>query len=486
MTRADLVTVYYCKTHTYIVLLNRQRLDKSNIQPYNLLSKASTPTFRAINRMTASSQASPIAADLPLRGRDLVIDSATHILDVFVFFYERVPAALVSWTMAQQAFNACMLLLLDAIELGEVTSSVANVEKAYFIFLELQGVHKLASMAIERISWGLQELKAVTQRPPRPERSQDNEMQGVQSEATHASRSMCGDAVMNATGMLLLEDSGLQGFVPEAFTPITWNFEGNEPTLGFHAKQEMFGDTTLSGSPIRSPLPGENLDDFRPAGVMQGLPRSTTMRSAPTRYATQAMDDPPPPGVTVPTSRAPPQQQIKNRPNSIKGLNHPPHFRHAQLREDHQKPWNHLSVAAGPNTAPILDTGRFQRPGQGLDAQMRHNSCPSIPQVAAAPPASRAPHRINTRFTAENAQPRARLPVISDQASFGEFSHSTTQSMGSQLPWAPAGSSNVMHGLLLDGPQTAASYPMQLSHATTTSGISADDWRRWLESSGPG
>jgi hypothetical protein len=103
-----------------------------------------------------------------------VLASAEDLLDAFLFFYLRVPAALISWTMAQQAFNACMILLLDAMERMSVTPGAMKAEKAYVVFRDLQSVHTLASLAVERISWGLKKLHDVTQNPWQREQCGDS------------------------------------------------------------------------------------------------------------------------------------------------------------------------------------------------------------------------------------------------------------------------------------------------------------------------
>ena len=61
--------------------------------------------------------------------------------------------------MEQQAFNSCMILLLDAMETGDV-GCLWKVEKAYDVFLQLQnsGVHELTTLAVERVGWGLAQL----------------------------------------------------------------------------------------------------------------------------------------------------------------------------------------------------------------------------------------------------------------------------------------------------------------------------------------
>jgi hypothetical protein len=510
-------TVYHCKAHTYLLLLNRQRPDKHPTQAQTPSAKASTPGFRSINRSTPSSQASPTTTVVPLRGRNLVLASAEEVLDAFIFLFLRVPAALISWTMGQQAFNACMILILDAMELKKITSGVASVEKAFAVFRGLEGAHKLAGQAVERISWGLKELRDVTQAPTGAWRANtDNVMQGVWSEAMHGA--LCGDTVMNATGMLLLEDAGWQGYVPEAFTPISWDLVDDETSAHQrkYGRNFTYGESRNSTGKSHAIVPDENPDEYRSVDVMQGMQRSATMRSAPTSFATRKVDDPQPQGVTAPTpgkSLTGPrseqqQQQHQNRTTSIRGpqsRDQRPSFQHAQVREDHIA-WEHQMTPA-PSTAPILHTGRVQDLGQGLMMQMRHNSCPSIPHAAAA---SRAAHSsaiaASVQPPAAKRHPRPRPSVISDQASFQDF---TSSAASHELSWAataagrPSASfqmpdsslglgqdeSGLIHGL---DHGVATSYPMHFSQAapvgmaTTAGQLSVEDWRRWMGSSGPG
>jgi len=81
------------------------------------------------------------------------------------------PAALVSWATGQQAFNACMLLLLDAIETNDLRN-IGRVEQAYAVFVELEqkGIHTIAGLAVEKVSWGLEVLwkRATEQQQPGP------------------------------------------------------------------------------------------------------------------------------------------------------------------------------------------------------------------------------------------------------------------------------------------------------------------------------
>jgi hypothetical protein len=331
---------------------------------------------------------------------------------------------------------------------------------------------------------------------------------------------LCGDTVMNATGMLLLEDAGWQGYVPEAFAPISWDL-GDDETLAHQRKYERnstYGEPRNSTGNSQAIVPEDNPDEYRSVDVMQGMQRSTTMRSAPTSFAIRKMDDPQPQGVTAPTpgkSLTGPrseqqQQQHQNRTTSIRGpqsRDRWPNFQHAQLRED-QTAWEHQMTPA-PSTAPILHTGRVQDLGQGLMMQMRHNSCPSIPHAATA---SRAAHSSSIAASvqppAAKRHPRPRPSVISDEASIQNF---TSSSASHESSWAatPAGrptafqmpdpslglahggqdESGIIHGL---DHGVATSYPMHFSQAapmsmaTTAEQLSVEDWRRWLGSNGPG
>ncbi|KAF2815918.1 uncharacterized protein BDZ99DRAFT_362677, partial [Mytilinidion resinicola] len=140
-------------------------------------------------------------------------------------------AALLCWTMGQQAFNSCMILLTDALETGAL-AHVPQVERAYAVFVELEklGIHKLAGLAVERVSWGLAELgkRQIQQRAESSRGATMGEASG--SGAAEGSRQRVldvpehspSDTVMGNTGMYLLEDPGLQSFSPESFQPLGW------------------------------------------------------------------------------------------------------------------------------------------------------------------------------------------------------------------------------------------------------------------------
>lgn len=166
----------------------------------------------------------------PLRGRSLVVNSSIALVNAFMFFHYRRPQVLICWTMGQQCFNACMILILDAWE-TENENNLWLVNQAFAVFQQLDnnGVHKLAGLAVARISTGLAVLE---QR--RNERKQQaaasRGMSGYQPQLQIDTASISdfhSDTVMGNTGMFLLEDTGVQSFDPMAFAPLGWNMAGS-------------------------------------------------------------------------------------------------------------------------------------------------------------------------------------------------------------------------------------------------------------------
>jgi hypothetical protein len=401
------------------------------------------------------------------------------------------------------------------------------------VFRDLQDVHTIASLAVERISWGLKRLHDVMQMAAEPHRQIDShrgdaDMQGAWSEATHGPHPMCEETVMNATGMLLLEDPGLQSFVPEAFAPIAWDIGGVEPPMPFQPKREP--DYSQNTGLLDSIGSDEEIDDVRSVGAMQGYRRSTTMRSAPTRFATPTMDDRQPPGVTASTShtnitRA--TQQHEFQPTFSEGphrLGHAPHSGNPLLRNESNNEWGYRSVPSAVDLRQSSYAGGFSALHQVPVAQMRHNSCPSLHQPAPAPPLSRPPYSspgaLNLQPSTRKSRPLPGSLGISDQASFRDFletipqsaspttspsvhSSWTTKTAGRpatfQMPDSAPNCSLPFHvgqvGLsqgLAHEQETAFSYPMHFSETTpmiTPPGaeyMSVHEWKRWIGSSGTG
>jgi hypothetical protein len=476
--------------------------------------------------MHNSLQSSTASTDNPLRGRALVLASSADVLDAFFFCYHRIPAALISWIMGQQAFNACMLLLLDALELKRTTSAIANVERAYSVFIQLRDVHKLASLAVERISWGLNKLYNIraSAGPPIPPERQINtaEITGTASDAMQGLRAMYDDTVMNATGMLLLEDPGLQGFVPEAFAPISWNMAGFEVLSPLHFKEEQgpsHGKTKQHTESLDSLDVENDFHIFRSAERMQGLHRSATMRS-PTRYAT--LTDLQLPGAGVRTSRPTPTKptiQHRHHPfqrNERRSYhNSPPHFRHAPLGN---------TSRAGLPMARVFDKARLDTATMSLGlhqleaSQLRHNSCPSIPGQPTSTPPMLSP--VNSSASAPMVSRRTAMEPSSlgpnsvfDRAAFPTgFEDIQPNNTADQLsawatrvPGRPATESGLSISPMTETGQNDTgiwdgamqmAYPLtsQFSHAIlpTTASTAAqeysDDWasRQWMDGDEPG
>ncbi|KAF2822635.1 hypothetical protein CC86DRAFT_80889 [Ophiobolus disseminans] len=423
-----MAAVYHCKVHTYLILLNRQRLERVSTQEPDTETTASSS--KSVNRKTSFLRHSPTETTVLSRGRALVLASSEDVLDTFIFLWARVPATLISWTMGQQAFNSCMILLLDAIEFAIVTPGARKVEKAFAIFKELQAIHKLADLAVERISGGLNELRHAAHvwtrsLGPPATHTNGNEMQGVWSEAMQTAHGLCDDRVMDTTGMILLEDPGLQSFAPEAFAPIAWNMTGDESRGFQHTPEREIRQAETRA--ISGQFHDEDLADHRCTGVpegMQGVWKSTTMDSAPTSNLQ-------PPSVTTPTSRtslATPQQQNQHLTSFTERshpANHPPHLWHTQLRAEDTSGWDYQPVASAPATAPPQQTGGFPGPTHGPAVQMRHNSCPSIPQLASTAPISRPGYSslnaTSVQTPIAEGQHSHTPPVASDQALFQEY-----------------------------------------------------------------
>lgn len=288
--------------------------------------------------------------------------------------------------MGQQAFNSCMILLLDAMETGDL-GRIWKVEKAFAVFTELDkhGVHKLANLAVERVSWGLNELKRmgdqtmanVRGQPKAPRRWGDIEMQGAAGSEAMQGSGTSHDTVMGNTGMLLLEDPGLQAFVPEAFSPLSWGVaSGGDLTdskpLHLHMHMQLDqqeegqkqGERACDEEEEMDRL-SESDDTTRSSEGLQGI-QVSAQGSAPLRYATfwtapsQEHGEAQGPTWTSPIS--PPdstilmQQQHHHLEGMSTGLYQippPPHLRH------HSYPSLHQHVAAPPFHHPsALDTRR--------------------------------------------------------------------------------------------------------------------------------
>ncbi|KAF2469104.1 uncharacterized protein BDR25DRAFT_289297 [Lindgomyces ingoldianus] len=309
-----MAAAFYCKIHNYLILLNRQRLDKqesrtSAHQTPSPITKTPPPSFHSGNHPPSSHPSPTLSSKATLRGRALVLASSEDLLTAFLFFKARVSAALICWTMGQQAFNSCMILVLDALETHDL-SRIKKVEQAHAIFQELHtnGVHKLAGIAVGRVSWGLNQLLPLRDEVGvsmvgesaglvRAGHEGDVQMQGAAGNEV-ADPGTLQDSVMGNTGMNLLENSGLQSFHREAFTPLSWDWAGDrlQGVSPLERKQQEEQDQRKLCEPLNPGSESDeefnNLDkgfctlqEVRSSEEVQGLRRSA-LGSAPLRFAT--------------------------------------------------------------------------------------------------------------------------------------------------------------------------------------------------------
>jgi hypothetical protein len=257
----------FAKVQSFLVLLNRQR-DERTTRP---TSSTSPPTYAntlpgiksATYTPSFTSGGDGLHHQAPIRGRPLVINSSVQLLQTFLFFAHRHPAVLICWTIGQQAFNAAMIIILDACE-TENDQNMWLVDQAYKVFCQLNedGVHKLARLAVERISKGIILVEsrqrdrrdeanaaaaaahAVSMSRRSSQQQQQHQQQQYQQHATYqysphmppyhayqpllgldpndatsfdiSGDTIMGNTVMGETGMFLLEDSGLQSHNPAA------------------------------------------------------------------------------------------------------------------------------------------------------------------------------------------------------------------------------------------------------------------------------
>lgn len=263
----------FAKVQSFLILLNRQRDQRTT----RASSSTSPPTYPnilpGINSTTYTTSTAGGGDGLhhqaPIRGRPLVINSSVQLLQTFLFFSHRHPAVLICWTIGQQAFNAAMIIILDACE-TENDQNMWLVGQAFTVFSHMQqnGVHEIAKLAVNRISRGIAlfenrqrsrqdeasaaaaaEYAADNTRRLMQQQEQQRQHQQYPSQAPYdptphmppdhlyqpllgldtadssfydfSGDAVMGNTVMGETGMFLLEDTGLQSYnrAPQPFQP---------------------------------------------------------------------------------------------------------------------------------------------------------------------------------------------------------------------------------------------------------------------------
>ncbi|KAL2051402.1 hypothetical protein ABVK25_008269 [Lepraria finkii] len=233
--------VLHAKTHNFLILLNRQRIE-------NVRRNSDPPS---IDIRTFPSNNDPNGVP---RGRDRVLASSRALLVAFEYFHIRVRPALICWTMGQMGFNAAMILLLSMLETGD-TQDLAAVQHTYSTFLEMNklGIHKFAGAAVERLGIIMKEFRTGD-----PEN----------------------ETVMGSQGMMLLEDPGLQGSLPETYSPLSFEMAGgaNTPGMQRSSTESGRGAQLARKKAARRPMSGRDMKGRSIKKVMSGAHRPVTDR----------------------------------------------------------------------------------------------------------------------------------------------------------------------------------------------------------------
>jgi hypothetical protein len=268
---ANTLPALFAKVQSFLILLNRQRDEQTTRAASSTSPPAFSNTFPGVNSTTYTSSAGGSDGShhqAPIRGRGLVINSSVQLLQTFLFFSHRHPAVLICWTIGQQAFNAAMIIMLDAWE-TEGEQNMWLVDQALLVFTELQrnGIHKLAELAVARITKGIVLFKtrqrtrqdaldaaaaaAAVSRRTSKSQYQQQQQQGHQMQQPYqysqpeevyhlyqpdlglevddtgnydmSGDTIMGNTVMGQTGMFLLEDPGLQSHNPAAQHFAPWS-----------------------------------------------------------------------------------------------------------------------------------------------------------------------------------------------------------------------------------------------------------------------
>jgi hypothetical protein len=400
-TKANTTTALFAKVQSFLILLNRQRDERTT----RAASSTSPPTYpntlAGVNSTTYVSSAGGsdgIHHQAPIRGRPLVINSSVQLLQTFLFFSHRHPAVLICWTIGQQAFNAAMIIMLDAWE-TEGEQNMWLVDEALLVFTELQrnGIHKLAELAVARITKGIVLFKtrqrerqdafnaaaaaaAVSRRTSQSEYQQQQghpnqqpyqysppdevyhlyqPILGIDTSDTSAydmsGDTIMGNTVMGQTGMFLLEDPGLQSHNPAAQHFAPWSLSLPASTTSPGSSDTSPTATTMTGRyspsapmmvaasnvpiapfPVMSPPFQPTMVPMLASPFSVGLqPRMPMNSGRPGSQGQQQQMGSSPPSAG-PVHGLPQQQQPQFRPQTMQGQQ--PQHQQQQPHPHHQTP----------------------------------------------------------------------------------------------------------------------------------------------------
>lgn len=268
----------------------------------------------------------------------MVLQSSSALLTAFLYFFKHIQIALTDWTIGQQAFNACMILILDALETGDVRN-IGKVEQGYMVFLELgkNHTHQLAELAVSRISEGLLRLKSMVE--------SRSAASGIGSQPQGR----------NATPGILVKSE------PSGDSTGDWNVDTNKPEPSYY-NESVMGSTGMflledqsmrsfdASAPLPSSTPGSTTSDFVHPSVarlnpiaqpmQQNPPREQQMRDryiqAPSTSAHRPQQQSSPFAVGLQPRFLPPRRDSvtagsSQMPGCVAGPSSPPSMRNASL-----------------------------------------------------------------------------------------------------------------------------------------------------------
>ena len=218
---------YYIKTHTYVILLNRQWQQRRNNEmaqqaerddTYHVEGAIKTESTAGFGYMSAPEGEISMPCDHLQRGYQRIVESCVAVSVAFRFLFDRNKPCLIDWTLCQSGFNAAYVLGIYMHE-SQDYSIMDIVLASYRIFEDLSGRHSepsndrtagrtsLLHMACERLASLLKgHFDTVG---PRQAPYHDRE------------------EVMRRDGMVLLEDPGLTSAGQDApfYLPLNWNLD---------------------------------------------------------------------------------------------------------------------------------------------------------------------------------------------------------------------------------------------------------------------
>ncbi|KAF4552782.1 Diphthamide biosynthesis protein 3 [Elsinoe fawcettii] len=152
--------VVYSNVHSYLIILNRQRVDTS--------LGSSTTSFGSIGTTANQSSLEGALSSPSFTSTSTwssITASSALILDVFRYLHSQSSPSLVDWSVKQHVFTAVSLLLVDATARHKVDHE-HSIETAVAIFHDLAETQhdELGRRAFDKLSDGLHQMRAAEQR----------------------------------------------------------------------------------------------------------------------------------------------------------------------------------------------------------------------------------------------------------------------------------------------------------------------------------